>query len=115
MLISNLFVKHKVPAPRFAPGLFLVLLAVFMLLGQNKPVYGLSGIGVTLVIAGILVEFNRDRIWESYKKTYRKQKGIAGMWTKPDPIYYNLNVYFLWPFIVLLGAICLWAAYMLSN
>ena len=114
MLLSNLFVRHKVPPPRFAPGVFLALLAAFVILGNSKPVYGLIGIGVTTVIAGLLVELNRDRIWEMYLKTYKKQKGLKGLWTKPNLVYYNLNVYFLWPFVMFLGAMCLYAAYVLS-
>ena len=55
MLLSNLFVSHKVPQPRFAPGLFLALLAFFVLLGESKPVYGLVGIGVTSLTAGALI------------------------------------------------------------
>jgi len=114
MLLSNLFTKHKVPPPRFAPGVFLALLAMFVLLGNAKPAYGLLGIGTTVVIGGLLVELNRDRIWETYLKTYKKQKGLRGVWSRPNRLYYNLNVYFLWPFVMFLGAVCLWAAYALS-
>jgi hypothetical protein len=113
MLISSLFVRHKVPPPRFAPGLFLFLLAVFALLGQDRPVFGLVGIGTTLIVAAVLVETNRGRIWELYKQNHKKSKG-AGPWSRPDPVYYNINVYFLWPFILFLGLSCLWAAYMVS-
>jgi hypothetical protein len=114
MLISNLFVRHKVPPPRFAPGMFLFLLAAFALLGHFKPIFGLVGIGTTLVVVATLVEFNRSRIWETYQKTYKRQKGTAGLWTKPNPVYYNINVFMLWPFILFLGLVCLWAAYMVS-
>jgi hypothetical protein len=114
MLLSNLFVSHKVPQPRFAPGLFLALLAFFVLLGESKPVYGLVGIGVTSLTAGALIELNRDRIWEMYRKSYRKQKGLKGRFTEPSHLYYNINVWFLWPFVMFLGVLCLYAAYMLS-
>jgi 1,4-dihydroxy-2-naphthoate octaprenyltransferase len=114
MLISNLFVNHKNPQPRFAPGLFIFLLAIFVIMGQFKPVMALAAIGTTLVVGAILVELNRKRIWDDYRKSYRKLAGLSGWWTKPNPIYYTLNVMFLWPFILLLGVICLWAAYALS-
>ncbi len=114
MLISNLFVTHKVPQPRFAPGLFIGLLAIFALMGQSKPVVGLVGIGTTAVVAAVLVEVNRRRIWESYRKSYRKRAGLMGLWTKPNAVYYTLNVAFLWPFILFLGIVCLWAAYVLA-
>jgi hypothetical protein len=114
MLLSNLFVSHKVPQPRFAPGLFLALLALFVILGQSKPIVGLVGIGVTAVITGALVELNRQRIWEMYRKSYRKQKGAKGLFTQPNHIYYSINVWFLWPFVMFLGVLCLYAAYMLA-
>lgn len=114
MLISNLFVRHKTPPPRFAPGLFLVLLAAFVVIGQTKPVFALVGIGTTLVVASTLVEVNRNRIWEGYKKSYKRNSGMVGLWTKPNPVYFNINVWFLWPFILFLGLVCLWAAYIVS-
>lgn len=114
MLLSNLLPGHKVPPPRFAPGLFLALLIIFIIVGQAQPILALVGIGTTILIAGALVELNRRRIWETYLKTYRKRKGLAGVWSRPSQLYYNINVYFLWPFVMLLGAMCLYAAYLLS-
>jgi hypothetical protein len=115
MLVSHFFIRHhKTPQARFAPGLFLGLLSIFALLGQSKPVYGLVGIGTTLIVTSVLVELNRERIWETYKKSYRKQKGISAFWRKPNHIYYTLNIAFLWPFILFLGIVCLWAAYILA-
>ena len=114
MILSGLFVKHKVQPPRFAPSLFLILLAAFVLVGEDKPVYGLVGIGTTVIIGGALVLMNRDNIWDLYLQTYKKRKNM-GFWTKPNRIYYNLNVYMLWPFVIFMGLICLWSAYILSN
>jgi hypothetical protein len=114
MLISHFFVRHKTPGPRFAPGLFLGLLSAFVILGDVKPVVGLAGIGTTLVVSAVLVELNRQRIWDTYLKTYRKQKGLKGLWRKPSQVYYTINVAILWPFILVLGLVCLWAAYTLA-
>lgn len=114
MLLSNLFTRHKTPPPRFAPGLFLGLILLFVLLGQAKPVYGLIGIGTVLIITAGMVEINRQRIWDQYKKTYKKQAGLLGLWTKPNQIYYTINVMILWPFIMFLGICSLFAAYVLS-
>jgi hypothetical protein len=114
MLISNLFVHHKVPQPRFAPGLFVGLIALFILMGEAKPLVGLVGIGTTAIVAAVLVEVNRVRIWETYRKSYRKQKGLKGLWTEPTTTYYLINVVILWPLILLLGVLCLYAAYILG-
>jgi hypothetical protein len=114
MIIQNLFVRHKVPQPRFAPALFIGLLAMFSLLGQAKPVFGLVGLGTVSILAAALVELNRERIWEGYRKAYRQQKGARGLLTRPNPMYYTINVLFLWPFILFLGVVCLYAAYLLS-
>jgi hypothetical protein len=114
MLLSGLFLRHKIPAPHFLPGLFLASLAVFVLLGQTKPIVGLVGLGTTSVIAALLVEANRKRIWEEYRRTYRKQKGFRGVLSAPNPLYYTINVTVLWPFILLLGIACLYAAYILG-
>jgi hypothetical protein len=114
LLISNLFIRHKVPQPRIAPGLFLGLIAVFILLGESKPLFGLAGIGTTVIVAAVLVELNRTRIWEDYRKSYRKQKGLKGLLTEPNQAYYTINVVILWPAILLLGVLCVWAAYILT-
>jgi hypothetical protein len=113
MLLSGFF-HPKVPAPRFAPGLFLALLAVFAILGQDKPVVGLVGLGTTMLVAGILVILNRKRIWETYRKQYKKTRGLALWLTGPAEIWYTVNVWVLWPSIVLLGVFCLYAAYSLA-
>jgi hypothetical protein len=114
MLLSNLLRRHKTPAPQFAPGLFLGLLVAFTILGQTSPIVGLTGIGTTLLVTGVLVTLNRQRIWDDYRKNYKKRRGPAAIWSKPNPIYYTINVLFLWPFIVFLGVVCLYAAYVLS-
>jgi len=114
MLISHLFVHHKTPGPRFAPGLFIGLIAAFSLLGQTKPVFALAGLGTTLIAGGTLIELNRRRIWDDYLKSFRKAKGVRGLWAKPNKMYYTVNVVFLWPFIIFLGVVCLWASYVLS-
>ncbi len=114
MLISRLFTHPKTPAPRFAPGLFLGLLVSYTLLGQVKPVVGLVGIGTTLIVTGSLIILNRQRIWDNYRKSYRKTKGASSIWHKPNPIYYTINVVFLWPFVIFLGLVGLYAAYMLG-
>jgi hypothetical protein len=114
MLLSNLFNKHKIPGPHFAPWAFLALLALFVLMGQSRPVVGLVGLGTTAVLGALLVELNHKRIWEEYRRAYKKQRGLAGTLSAPSMLYYNINVYLLWPFVLAIGLICLYAAFMLG-
>jgi hypothetical protein len=114
VVISNLFIRHKTPQPQFAPGAFLGLIALFVVMGVAKPLIALVGLGTTAVIAAVLVEVNRVRIWETYRKSYRKQKGLKGVFTQPSQTYYMINVVVLWPVILLLGVMCLYAAYILG-
>lgn len=114
MLFSHLFMRHKTPEPRFAPGLFVALVALFGSMGQTRPVVALAGVGTVLLLSGVLVELNRVRIWEGYLKTYKKKRGIKSFWTKPSHMYYTINVLFLWPFIMFIGLVCIWAAYSLA-
>ena len=114
MLISHLLHRHTSPAPRFAPGLFIALIVAFTLLGQTKPLVGLAGLGTTLLVTGVLIELNRDRIWENYKASYKRRRGGKSVWNKPNTVYYTINVVFMWPFIIFLGIMCLWAAYLLT-
>ena len=114
-MFQHLFRRHKSPRPRFAPGLLLALIAVFVIILNSRPIVGLTGLGTTLVLAAALVELNRQRIWIDYKKSYKKQKGLAGRFTAPSITYYQINVLLLWPFIGLLGLACLYAAYVYQS
>lgn len=109
-MISNFFHRHKTPEARFAPGLFLALVLICVILTRYQPAAGFSGLGVTLIIAAVLVEVNAARIWANYRKIYKKNKGIRGFWREPKQIYYDLNVWVLWPLVGLLGAACLWVS-----
>lgn len=114
MLLSSLFHRHKTPEARFGQGLFLALIVVFVILARSKPAVGLTGLGVTLLIGAVMVELNAERIWETYRKAYKKNKGAQGFWSEPKRLYYDLNVRVLWPLVGLLGVACLWLAYTLA-
>lgn len=114
MIFSGLFIRHKTPAPRFAPTVFLATLAGFTVIGQYRPLVAIVGIGTTLILAAALVEVNRQRIWDEYLTMYHKRKGLKGLFTKPNHLYYTINVAVLWPFIFFLGLVCIWVAYALS-
>ncbi|QQR52258.1 hypothetical protein IPG36_06905 [bacterium] len=114
MVLSRLFLHHKSPEPQFAPALFLLLLTVFTVVVQIKPILGLAGLGTTAVLASCLVLINRKQIWEEYLKAYHKRRGLAGALTAPSNLYYVINVAFLWPLILFLGVCCLYIAWVIS-
>lgn len=115
MMLHHLLHRHKTPKPAFIPGMFLGLLGFFVLFLDTRPVLALSGIGVTLIIAGVLVEKNRVEIWDEYRAEYKKRHKFFGLWSEPKQIYYTLNVSFVWPLVILLGILSLYAAYVLSS
>ena len=114
-MFQHLFHRPKKPQYRFAPTVFLGLIAVFIVILQMRPVLGLAGLGTTLILAAALVILNRERIWFDYKKSYKKKKGLHGKLTKPSSIYYSMSVFLLWPFIAGLGVVSLIAAYVFQN
>jgi hypothetical protein len=114
MMLSHLIIKHNEHRPKFAPLLFLGLLSVFVIIGEERPVMGLVGIGTVVLITAVLVLINKDKIWDDYRARFRRTKGLKGMWVEPNRVYYNINVYLLWPFVAFLGMCCLVAAYALS-
>ena len=113
-MLSKLFHHHRKAKPRYAEGLFLGLLLMFALLTQIKPAFGLVGLGTLAILAAGVVELNSQRIWDEYRKGYKKQRRFTGFWHEPKDIYFKLNVYVLWPLVALLGALCLWAGYRLA-
>ncbi|HSX01661.1 MAG TPA: hypothetical protein VLF67_05470 [Candidatus Saccharimonas sp.] len=113
-MLSRLFNRHPIPQAQFAPGLFLVLIIIFGLVAQIRPVFGLACLGTTSILAAALIELNRVRIWEMYRKAYKKHKAFHSPWHEPRDTYYRINVVILWPLVAALGALCLWAAYELS-
>jgi hypothetical protein len=104
-------IDAKTKPVRGLMGVFLALILIFTALTFSRPIVGLTGLGVVAIIMAFIIEFNRDRIWESYRKNFKKSKGIRGWWSEPNKLYYNLNVYVLWPLVGALGVASLWAAY----
>jgi hypothetical protein len=114
-MFQHLFHRRKKPTYHFAPTIFLGLIAIFVIILQLRPVVGLAGLGTTLILAASLVILNRERIWLDYKKSYKKKKGLPGHLTKPNSIYYTINIFLLWPFIAALGVVSLIASYVFQN
>jgi hypothetical protein len=108
--------RNSTPKARFAGWAFVDLVAFFGAISLLRPVMGLAGLGAVLVLAAILVEANKDVIWQSYKKNYKKAKGpLKQFWSKPNDLYYQINVYVLWPVIFALGLASIYAAYLLGS
>ena len=108
MMLMRAF-HHKRTQPRSKlPVAFLALLASFAVLTRFNLALGLAGIGSICLVGALLVEAGSSRIWDDYRKAYRKQRRFSGVWHEPKALYYQLNVYVLWPFVALLGAVSLY-------
>ncbi len=114
-MLSRLFMRRATTPPRFAVGLFFGLFVVFSLIALTRPITGLAGLGAITILAAALVELNAQRIWQEYRKAYKKQRGLAGLWSEPKQIYYRINVVIIWPLIAVLGVLCLWASYVMTE
>ena len=90
---------------------FVVLGILFLTIMNAKPVVGLSGLGAVLVLSALLVEANKDRIWEGYVENYKHNKAEM---MEPSRLYYRLNIYVAWPLVFLLGLASIYAAYILA-
>lgn len=99
------FLHHKTTKPklRWSAVLYAVLVVVFSLLTFYIPILGLVGTGSLLVLAGIIVEMNADRVWQESTKWHKKNRKNVPWWNRPTPFFYALNVYVLWPLIILMG------------
>jgi hypothetical protein len=113
-MLARLFFRHKIPPPRFAQGIFVGLIIAFGIITQVKAAVGLAGLGAVAIIGAALVEVNRVRIWETYRKQYKKTRKLNGIWHEPRLTYYRINTIILWPFVAVLGVVCLWIAYALG-
>ncbi len=110
-----LFFKAR-PRARFASWSFLALLVLFASISTQRLAVGLTGIGAVLIISSILVEANKERIWDDYKKQYKYSKNdlLPKSWSEPNQLYYRLNIYLVWPTVFLLGLAAIYAAYLIA-
>lgn len=105
------FGRNQLPAPRFTQGVWMLLVVIFASLSMARPVLGLAGLGTILILSAVLIEANRQLIWQGYRSRYKQSKG-KGRWSEPRPLYYRLNVYVVWPLVFLLGVGSLIGAYL---
>jgi len=104
------------PQTRLAGWAFISLALLFLSIGNTNRVVSFSGLGATMVLGAILVEANKERIWKEYKKNYKYRKAdlLPRAWTEPNRLYYNLNVYVVWPALFVTGLVSIWVAYAIS-
>ncbi len=63
-------------------------------------------IGAVLVLIALLVEIEHRPIWKNYKKSYHKHKNkTVDKLLRPNKIVYNLNIYVVWPLVLVLGTV----------
>ena len=99
-----MFFHPKSKPANFASWTFAILVISFAWLSLSRPAVGLSGLGTVLILAAILIELNRETIWQGYLKGYKKSKDpLTEALRKPRQIYYSLNVYLVWPLFFLIG------------
>ncbi len=110
-----MFFRKKSKPANFAGWAFIDLVALFSALTYFRPVVGLTGLGSVLILAAILVEANKDTIWQNYKKQYKKSRyPVVDFFNRPTDFYYKLNVYIIWPLALTLGLLAIYAAYMVG-
>lgn len=107
---------RSTPRARFAGWAFVDLVVLFSAISLYRPAAGLSGLGAVLILGSVLVEANKDAIWQGYKKTYKKSKDPwQELWNRPNELYNTLNVYLVWPLIFILGLASIYAAYTIAG
>lgn len=107
-----MFFRPKSRPARFATWAFADLLVLFSILSLYRPAVGLAGLGAVLILISILVEANRQQIWEGYKKAYKKsQNPFTRTFHQPREVYNQLNIYLVWPVVFLLGLAAIYAAF----
>ncbi len=61
-------------------------------------------IGSLLVLVALLIEIEHKVIWKNHKKHYRKHKNkLADKLLRPNKVVYWLNIYVVWPLVLILG------------
>ena len=60
--------------------------------------------GAILMLIALLIEIEHKIIWKNYKNNYHKhQNEFIDKLLKPNETVYNLNIYVVWPLVLILG------------
>ncbi len=99
--------KKNVPDQRskHLPAVALAVMGVCAIATFSHPVPALFVLGVVMITTAVMVLSDADKIWSEYKLHYlaRKRKGEYSVWSEPRELYRRLNVYVIWPGVLLLG------------
>ena len=109
-LYNELMLLYKSRFSAVVSWFFAYVFALSLILYFYNRAIGLTGLGVILILSSVMVEANQKRIWDDYRKSYKKRKGLDKSLNQPHEIYHQLNVYLVWPLFFLLGLVCLWTA-----
>ena len=106
--------KSKSLKPKFEAWLCIGLIAAFALIIQYRVIVGLTGLGVTLIVTGFLLELSSPKIWVDSLQWRKKNKNRA-WYARPNEFLYHIHIWLLWPLMILLGLAAVKAAYYLAS
>ena len=106
--------KSKSLQPNFAAWLYVLLIAVFAVVAQYEVIVGLTGLGVTLLIVGVLLELNSPKVWAD-SLAWRKKNKNGPWYSRPNELLYKIHIWVLWPLVIILGIGAIKAAYLLAK
>jgi thiosulfate reductase cytochrome b subunit len=102
-------------AGNYVSWAFVCLVLLYGAIAVHKPAIGLAGLGGIMILGSLQALANKDEIWNSYKKSYKKPKSeLMKTLNEPKLIYYQLNVYVLMPLMLVLGLAAIWTAWLLA-
>lgn len=68
----------------------------------------LTLVGTALVMVALFVEIEHQYIWKRYRRHYHPHKNqLADRLLRPNKLVYALNVYVVWPLVLVLGLVIL--------
>lgn len=102
---------HKLDTVRFATWAYVDLFLLFGAIFFVRQSAGLAGLGAIMILGSLQILANHKAIWHDYVATYRKSSSaVLNKLQEPKPLYYRFNIYFLWPMVMILGIMAIFAA-----
>lgn len=95
-------------------GMIVLMIIIFTILAQSELSSGLLGLGIILIALGTLIEVKSKQIWQNSLRWQNQTKTKLPWYHRPSMVYYRLNVWVLWPVIIVLGLAAILTALALS-